>query len=64
MSVNFESAKSLAAKTGWPESRIRQLIASNQLRHVRIGRTVYLPEGAIEEFLQTNMVEPRAVEAK
>ena len=64
MSVNFESAKSLAAKTGWPESRIRKLIASNQLRHVRIGRKVYLPEGAIEEFLETNMVKPRAVEAK
>lgn len=64
MSVNFESAKSLAARTGWPESRIRKLIAANQLRHVRIGRTLYLPEGAIEEFLDNNMVEPRAVEPK
>ena len=58
MSVNFDSAKSLAARTGWPESRIRKLVAENQLRHIKIGRSIYLPEGALEEFLETHMIEP------
>ena len=58
MTVNFDSAKSLAARTGWPESRIRKLIAANQIRHIKIGRSVYLPEGALQEFLETNMIQP------
>lgn len=58
MSVKFESAKALADRMDWPESRVRKLIASNQLRHIRIGKTVYVPEGAIEEFLDAHMVQP------
>ncbi|MFV0339947.1 MAG: helix-turn-helix domain-containing protein, partial [Parachlamydiaceae bacterium] len=58
MQVNFESPKELAERLGWPVRRVRLLIQANQLRHIRIGRTIHVPEGAIEEFLDANMVKP------
>lgn len=58
MSVKFESPKALADRLGWPVRRIRLLVNANQLRHIRIGGTIHIPEGAIEEFLDANMVEP------
>ncbi|MBN8500343.1 MAG: hypothetical protein J0M19_04230 [Sphingomonadales bacterium] len=51
----------MAKRTGWPERRIRNLIATERLRHVRIGGNIFLPINALEEFLEANMVEPKAV---
>lgn len=64
MTVKFETPNQLARRLGWPVRRIRVLMAANQLRHVRIGSSFHIPEGAIEEFFSTHMVEPRAGEAK
>jgi hypothetical protein len=56
--VDLESPRALAARTGWSERRIRNLISRRELRHVRIGASIYVPVGAVEEFIQRNMVEP------
>lgn len=64
MPPTLETPKELAARIGWPLRRVRMLINANQLRHIRIGGTIHVPEGAIEEFLDANMVEPRTVEVK
>ena len=37
--------------------RVRRLLSSKKLRHVRIGRQFFVPEQAVEEFLSQNMVE-------
>ena len=58
MKQKLESPKRLATRTGWPESRIRSLIANNQLRHIRIGGNILIPADAIDEYLSLNMVEP------
>jgi hypothetical protein len=58
MTANLESPRQLAQRTGWPERRIRNLIANDKLRHIRIGGNLFIPFGAIEEFLNSNMVEP------
>jgi len=56
--VDLESPRELALRTGWPERRIRNLISQRRLRHVRIGANIYVPAGAVEEFINRNMVEP------
>jgi excisionase family DNA binding protein len=61
MSQGLESPKQLAARSGWPERRIRNLIATNKLRHIRIGGNLYIPTDAIEEYLRLNMVRPEGV---
>ena len=61
MKQQLESPKRLATRTGWPESRIRSLVASNQLRHIRIGGNILIPTDAIDEFLAANMVQPEAI---
>jgi excisionase family DNA binding protein len=58
MTANLESPRQLAQRTGWPERRIRNLIANGKIRHIRIGCNLFIPPGAIEEFLKFNMVEP------
>lgn len=58
MSHSLESPKDLAIRSGWPERRIRALIAAHKLRHIRIGGSLFLPEGALEEYLRINMVHP------
>ncbi len=58
MRQGLESPKQLAARSGWPERRVRMLIANNKLRHIRIGGNLFLPLDAIDEFLRQNMVEP------
>ncbi|WP_417244249.1 MULTISPECIES: helix-turn-helix domain-containing protein [Roseobacteraceae] len=50
--------RELAERSGWPERRIRSLIAARQLRHLKIGAAFYLPESAVQEFIDQNMVEP------
>jgi len=55
---DLESPKELAARIGWPERRVRSIIAAAELRHVRIGNRIFVPAGAVEEFIQRKMVEP------
>ena len=62
--VELESPRQLAQRTGWPERRIRNLITQRRLRHVRIGSNIYVPAGAVEEFLQANMVAPEVDHGK
>lgn len=52
------SPKELAASSGWPEGRIRRMIAGRQLSHVRVGGLILIPANAIEEFLSSNLVAP------
>jgi excisionase family DNA binding protein len=58
--VALLSPRELARQSGWSESRIRRLIARNEIRHVRIGASIYAPEDALEEFLNLNMVVPQS----
>ena len=58
MLQNLESPKEMALRSGWPIARIRNLIASKKLRHVRIGGNIFIPTDAIDEYLSLNMVEP------
>ncbi|OWV55193.1 DNA-binding protein [Mameliella alba] len=50
--------REIAQKSGWPERRIRSLIASKQIKHLKIGSAFYLPEDAIADFVRRNMVLP------
>jgi excisionase family DNA binding protein len=59
MQSQLLSPKQLADRSGWPVARIRNLIAKQEIRHVRIGGSLFLPENAVDEYLATNMVEPR-----
>ena len=52
------SPKDLAASSGWPEGRIRRLVADRQLSHVRVGGLILIPANAIDEFLNSNLVAP------
>lgn len=52
------SAKETALRTGWPERRIRQMIARKELRHIRVGNKILLPETAVAEFIRQNMAVP------
>ena len=58
MKGNYMSPRELAEFSGWPERRIRNLISSGQLRHVKVGAIYLLPKTAIDEFIKLNMVEP------
>jgi excisionase family DNA binding protein len=59
MQNNLETPKELAQRLGWPERRVRSLIATKQLRHVKIGGLYFVPDGAMDEFLDARMVEPQ-----
>lgn len=59
MQSQLLSPKQLADRSGWPVARIRNLIAKREIRHVRIGGSLFLPENAVDEYLAANMVEPR-----
>ena len=52
------SPREMAQHSGWPEGRIRRLIASRKIRHINLDGLLLLPETAVEEFLSANMVEP------
>ncbi|WP_209010360.1 excisionase family DNA-binding protein [Labrenzia sp. THAF35] len=58
MALGLESIKELADRTGWPISRIRKLVENRELRHVRIGGGIFIPDGAIEEFIKNNTIPP------
>lgn len=59
MQSQLLSPKELADRSGWPVARIRNLIAKQEIRHVRIGGSLFLPENAVDEYLAANMVEPK-----
>lgn len=48
----------LASASGWPPSRIRRLIKSKKLAHLRMDGLTLLPADAIEQFTRKNLVEP------
>lgn len=52
------SPKETAVRAGWPERRVRQMIARKELRHIKIGNRILLPESAISEFIKQNMAAP------
>ena len=58
------SPKELAKISGWPERRIRNLLRTGHLRHVRVGASYLLPETAIAEYVERNMIEPVAVDGQ
>ncbi|TYC64742.1 helix-turn-helix domain-containing protein [Stappia sp. BW2] len=58
MTVELETVNELSSRTGWPKSRIRKLVENRELRHVRIGGGIYIPTGAIEEFISNNTIAP------
>lgn len=58
--VKLFSPRELSKISGWPEKRIRNLIASGDLKHVKIGANYFAPEDAIEDFLRRNMVTPES----
>lgn len=51
--------EAIGDRSGWPVARIRNLIAKQEIRHVRIGGSLFLPENAVDEYLAANMVEPK-----
>lgn len=59
MQSQLLSPKQLADRSGWPVASIRNLIAKQEIRHVRIGGSLFLPETAVDEYLAANMVEPK-----
>lgn len=61
MKQDLESPRRLAARTGWPESRIRSLIASNKIRYLRIGKNILIPSDAIEEYVSVNTIVPEGL---
>lgn len=48
----------LAEHSGWPVSRIRRMVAHQQLPHVRVGGRVLVPQDAIADFLACNFYVP------
>jgi len=48
----------LAAQSGWPESRIRRMVARGQLAHIRVNGRLLLPVTAIDEYVAHHFVVP------
>lgn len=59
MQMELFSPRETADKYGWPVARIRQLIAKKEIRHIRIGGSVFLPGAAVDEYVALNMIEPQ-----
>jgi len=57
MSEVMLETKDVAQCLGLSVRRVRRLLSSKKLRHVRIGRQFFVPEEAVQEFLSQNMVE-------
>lgn len=54
----YESPAEAASRLGWPLARVRKLIRSQQVRHVKVGGIYLLPQGSLEEYLEAHTVEP------
>lgn len=63
MVSQLETPKQLAERVGWPVRRIRAMICRRQLRHVRVGGSIFLPTDAFDEYLTTHMIAPAALES-
>ena len=50
--------RELAAHSGWPEKRIRKLIATRSIRFLKNGTNFLLPQDAVQDYIARNMVEP------
>jgi excisionase family DNA binding protein len=50
-----EAAEQLRMSTPW----IRQKIHRGEIKYLRIGRRVFIPDSTIEEILKKAVVEPR-----
>ena len=55
----FFTPRELASASGWPEKTIRSLIATNELRHLKLKQRFFVPAGALEEFIERKMVVPK-----
>lgn len=54
----FLTPRALARVSGWPEKRIRELIATRELRHIKLKSRYFIPQGALDEFVARAMVGP------
>ena len=61
MSEVMLETKDVAQCLGLSVRRVRMLLSSKKLRHIRIGRQFFVPKDAVQEFLSQNMVEPRLI---
>jgi len=59
MSEALLETKDVAKRLSISVRRVRKLLASEQLRHVRIGRQFLVPERAVAEFLDAHMVQSK-----
>jgi excisionase family DNA binding protein len=50
------SADEAAKLIGMPKRRLWDLCRQEKLRHVRVGRSVLIPESALKEFLAARTV--------
>ncbi len=53
----------LAAQSGWPESRIRRMVARKQLAHIRVNGRLMLPETAIADYVAKHFVDASGPES-
>jgi hypothetical protein len=56
--MEFLTLPQLAARSGWPESRIRRMVAQQKLPHIRLNSRVLLPPTAIDDFINRNCIQP------
>ena len=58
-SQDYESPSEVASRLGWPLARVRRLIRSKEVRHIKVGGLYLVPVGAMEEYIAANTVEPQ-----
>ncbi|PKP90549.1 MAG: DNA-binding protein [Alphaproteobacteria bacterium HGW-Alphaproteobacteria-14] len=56
--------REMANLSGWSVKSIRKLLTQRRIRHVKRGNRYLIPESAISEFLESNMVEPESAPDK
>ena len=49
----------LADASGWPASRIRRLIKTQRLTHLRVDGRTLLPASAIDDFVGRSLIHAR-----
>jgi excisionase family DNA binding protein len=50
--------RQMANHSGWSLKVIRKMLAERRIRHLKCGNRYLIPQNAIDEFLEANMVEP------
>ncbi|MEV5913404.1 excisionase family DNA-binding protein [Streptomyces chartreusis] len=58
MNDRYLSVDQVAELLGTTARFPRRLIEERRIRYVKVGRHVRIPESAVEEFIQSRMVEP------